>query len=283
MTDILEIINEQEVLGKQFRIYGTLENPLFLAKDVAEWIEYDKSSINKMLNKIDESEKVRNIVPTLGGNQEMWLLTEDGLYELLMQSRKPIAKDFKKEVKKILKQIRQTGGYIPTTSNSTPLTDEQIMAQALIIAQKTIEKRNKELEVIKQELYQKDTELAEAKPKVEFYNHLNQDLQSTYTVTSIAKMYGMSAKAFNELLHSYKVQYKSNGHWVLYSQWDNKGLVVYTAIPCVGKDGSHKGTVINMTFTGHGFVWIVNSLALKGIFPNDMSKVPNIATEIKTF
>ena len=56
---------------------------MFLAKDVAEWIEYDISSINKMLNNVDENEKVRNNVPTLGGNQEMWFLTEDGLYEVL--------------------------------------------------------------------------------------------------------------------------------------------------------------------------------------------------------
>lgn len=64
----LKVINEQEVLGKHFRIYGTTDEPLFLAKDVAEWIEYDKSSINKMLQSVDEDEKVRKIVPTLGGD-----------------------------------------------------------------------------------------------------------------------------------------------------------------------------------------------------------------------
>jgi len=90
-------------------VYGTFENPLFLAKDVAEWIDYDLSSINKMLNNVDEDEKVRNNVPTLGGDQEMWLLSEDGLYEVLMQSRKPIAKQFKKEVKRILSELRRHG------------------------------------------------------------------------------------------------------------------------------------------------------------------------------
>ena len=45
-------------------------------------------------------------------NTEYWFLTEDGLYEVLMQSRKPKAKEFKKEVKKILKSIRKTGGYV---------------------------------------------------------------------------------------------------------------------------------------------------------------------------
>ena len=48
----LQIFNEQEVLGKHFTVYGTADEPLFVAKDVAEWIEYDVSSVNKMLDKI---------------------------------------------------------------------------------------------------------------------------------------------------------------------------------------------------------------------------------------
>lgn len=106
-----KVLNEQEVLGKQFRVYGTAEEPLFLAKDVAEWIEYDTSSVHKMLANVDDDEKVRKNVPTLGGTQESWCLTENGLYEVLMQSRKPIAKQFKKEVKEILNTIRKHGIY----------------------------------------------------------------------------------------------------------------------------------------------------------------------------
>lgn len=66
-----------------------------------------------MLANVDEDEKTtRKIIPN-GSNYktEAWFLTEDGLYEVLMQSRKPKAKEFKKEVKKILKSIRKTGGY----------------------------------------------------------------------------------------------------------------------------------------------------------------------------
>lgn len=109
MQNELTVINEQEVLGKDFKVYGTFENPLFLAKDVAEWIEH--SDVSTMLRKVDEEEKGTNNVCTLGGKQKAWFLTEDGLYEVLMQSRKPIAKSFKKEVKKILKEIRKTGSY----------------------------------------------------------------------------------------------------------------------------------------------------------------------------
>ena len=107
----LTIINEQEVLGKHFTIYGTADEPLFLARDVAEWIEYDLSSVNKMLDKIDEDEKLVGTLFRSGQNREVWFLTENGLYEVLMQSRKPLAKEFKKKVKEILKSIRKHGLY----------------------------------------------------------------------------------------------------------------------------------------------------------------------------
>lgn len=78
-----------------------MQNPLFLAKDVAEWIDYSKRSngtykTDIMLKTVDEEEKIKSIYPAnnkgMVQNVESWFLTEDGLYEVLMQSRKPIAK-----------------------------------------------------------------------------------------------------------------------------------------------------------------------------------------------
>ena len=94
------------ILDKEFKIYNTIEEPLFLAKDVAEWIDYDKTSINKMLNTVDEDEKLNGTLFLSGQNRKVWFLTEAGVYEVLMQSRKPIAKQFKKEVKQLLKKLR---------------------------------------------------------------------------------------------------------------------------------------------------------------------------------
>lgn len=105
----LKIIEQREVLGKEFKIYGDFENPLFLAKDVANWIEH--SDISTMMRTVDDNEKLLQTLFVSGQNREMWFLTEDGLYEVLMQSRKPIAKEFKKEVKQILKTIRKHGLY----------------------------------------------------------------------------------------------------------------------------------------------------------------------------
>ena len=105
----LKIIEQREVLGKEFKIYGDFENPLFLAKDVANWIEH--SDISTMMRTVDDNEKLLQTLFVSGQNREMWFLTEDGLYEVLMQSRKPIAKEFKREVKQILKAIRKHGLY----------------------------------------------------------------------------------------------------------------------------------------------------------------------------
>lgn len=117
MTNSLQIVDKREVCGKFFKMYGTVENPLFLAKDVANWIEYDINQVGKMLKTVDEDEKIKilcdrnNITGTSRARktQEAWFLTEDGLYEVLFQSRKPIAKQFKKQVKAILKELRLKG------------------------------------------------------------------------------------------------------------------------------------------------------------------------------
>jgi len=97
----LAIISQQIVLDKNFVVYGAFENPLFLAKDVAEWIEYLDSSA--MIKLVDVEENLIRTMFGSGQNREQWFVSEDGLYEILFQSRKPIAKQFKKEVKKILR------------------------------------------------------------------------------------------------------------------------------------------------------------------------------------
>ena len=147
----LQVIYNQEVLGQDFKIYGTKEEPLFLAKDVANWIEH--KNITHMMNTVDEDEKLTYTICNPGQGREMWFLTENGLYEVLMQSRKPIAKQFKKKVKEILKQIRKTGGYIPVAEDED---DATIMARALLVAQKTIDNKNKELEAKTKELEDKN-------------------------------------------------------------------------------------------------------------------------------
>lgn len=121
----IKVINKSMLLGKEIDVYGSVDEPLFLAKDVAEWIGH--SDVSMMVKNVEEDEKVTNNVCTLGGSQNAWFLTEDGLYEVLMQSRKPIAKQFKKGVKEILKTIRKTGSY----SVSKPLSQLEVLQMAV--------------------------------------------------------------------------------------------------------------------------------------------------------
>lgn len=141
MSKELTIIDERELLGKEFRIYGTFENPLFLAKDVANWIEHSNPS--KMLSSIDEEEKT-TLTISYNGNMttNQLFLTEDGLYEVLMQSRKPIAKEFKKKVKEILKSIRKNGAYMTNEVIEKTLTDPDFLIQ---LATQLKEERNARL------------------------------------------------------------------------------------------------------------------------------------------
>lgn len=98
--EVVEIICKKELLGHEIDVYGTAEEPLFKAKDVAEWISH--TDVSTMLRMVDDDEKGANIVCTPGGNQTVLMLTEDGLYEILMQSCTPIAKKFKKTVKETI-------------------------------------------------------------------------------------------------------------------------------------------------------------------------------------
>lgn len=121
----IKVINKSMLLGKEIDVYGSVDEPLFLAKDVAEWIEHTQPS--KMVETVDEDEKLMGTIFLSGQNREVWMLTEDGLYEVLMQSRKPIAKQFKKGIKEILKTIRKTGSY----SVSKPLSQLEVLQVAV--------------------------------------------------------------------------------------------------------------------------------------------------------
>lgn len=200
----LKVLNEQEVLGKQFRVFGTAEEPLFLAKDVAEWIEYSVSNVSKMLAAVDDEEKTIRTIVTSGSNYqtEAWFLTEDGLYEVLMQSRKPIAKQFKKEVKEILKTIRKHGIYATDNVIDNILNNPDFGIEILT------------------KLKEERAARVEAERKNAILMHVNK----TYTITEIAKELGLkSAMQLNRILADKKIQYQVNGTWLMYSNYSDCG------------------------------------------------------------
>ena len=107
-VDIRDVSNPTEltIFGSQFNMYGTTEQPLFLAVDIAEMIEYSVDKAHQMLDMVDDNEKLTDTIYRGGQQREVWFVTEYGLYELLMQSRKPLAKRFKLEIKNTLRALR---------------------------------------------------------------------------------------------------------------------------------------------------------------------------------
>ena len=166
-------------------VYGTPQEPLFVASDVATMLNHPNTS--ELVKLVDDDEKLTSTILRSGQNREVWMLTENGLYEILMQSRKPIAKQFKKGVKEVLKEIRTNGGYIATTQEDTP---ELIMARALQVAQATIDRHKQQLEQANERIALQDTQLKQQAPKVKYVDDVLQSV-NTYTSTQMSKELGL--------------------------------------------------------------------------------------------
>lgn len=218
----VEVLTTKEVFGKEFTIYGTVERPLFLAKDVADMIEYSKDSkgnynVSVMLSKVDEDEKTKVFTnlnnAKVGSNT--WFLTEDGLYEVLMQSRKPIAKEFKKNVKRILKEIRKTGSY----NAPTPVADSYMIEDPIKRAERWIEEQKE-----KQVLEVKNKELEH---EVRVNNERIANKKILYTTTMVAKKFGLTAQKLNNILQGAEIIYKKGKTYYLYANYTGLNLADY--------------------------------------------------------
>ena len=261
------VISEQEVLGKIFRVYGTFENPLFMVKEIAEWIEYDISKSSRLIESIDDEEKVRHYVSTLGGVQETWFVSEDGMYEILMQSRKPIAKQFKKQVKIVLKSIRKHGAYMTEEVIEKTLTDPDFIIQlATQLKEERIKRIASENQIKEQKLI-----IAEQKPKVEMADRL--------FICDAEVNIGEVAKLFNEKIR----KGKSIGRTKLFDILrDEEVLMVYGSeknnprqkyidngcfvLKTSTFDNGYGGTKMSSTtkVTPKGINWLWNFLIKKG-------------------
>ena len=267
MNKELTVIEEREILGKRFRVYGDFENLLFLAKDVAEWIDYAKTSngsydVSKMLKTIDEDEKLIRKIFVSGQNRNMWFLTEDGFYEVCMQSTKPNAKIFKKEVKKILKTIRKTGMYMTDNVWDTITNNPEKLGEVLI----NYGKVKRELEQLEEENQIQKQLIAEYKPIKEYVDTILSS-EDTMTITQIAADYGLSAYELNKTLNEQRVIRKVGGQWILYAEHMNKGYTKSETITVKKKNGTEK-VVPNTKWTQKGRLFVHNLLETLGIKAN---------------
>lgn len=155
--------------------------PWFVAKDVCDILGMSNPSMAIAALDKDEVSQVdpKNYLGSENrSNQAINIVSEPGLYRLVMRSRKPEAKEFQRWVThEVLPQIRRTGGYIPTPESDS---DEDIMARAVLVAQKTIERKNQQLQA-------KDAQIKVLEPKARFADAVAAS-DGTCLVGELAKM-----------------------------------------------------------------------------------------------
>ena len=166
----------------------------FVGKDVAEVLGYSNPR-KALIDHVDNEDKVVTKRDTLGGTQKMTIINESGLYSLVLSSKLPQAKAFKRWVtSEVLPQIRKTGGYIPTRDEKgKELSPEEVLARAHQIVGRTL-------------------------------RLLNGPNCDCLTATQVAESWGMDVHSFNSLLRRMGIQYKRGGGWHLTPELEGRGL-----------------------------------------------------------
>ena len=192
------------------------------------------------------------ISDAFGRTQQANFVNEEGLYEVIFQSRKPIAKDFRKWVmSEVLPSIRKYGAYMTDETLQKSMEDPLYLG-ALVEA---LKKENEEMKKENEELSKKASYLDSILGSKDAIN-----------VTQIAQDYGMSAISFNKLLNDLGIQYKVGEQWILGADYRERGYVVSYTHYHVGSDGEPH-TKLMTKWTQKGRLMLYNELAGEGIFP----------------
>lgn len=233
--------------------------PMFVGKDVAIALGYSNPR-KAIIDHVDDEDKGVTKRDTLGGEQTITVINESGLYSLILSSKLPTAKKFKRWItSEVLPTIRRVGSY----SLSMP----QTFSEALYLAakqQERIEEQQQLLLAQGNQITEMQGAIKEMQPKVNYCDVILQS-PSTVTVTQIAQDYGMSAKAFNKLLHTIGVQRKVGRQWVLYAKYIANGYVQsHTELL---QNSSQGRTFTYSQWTQKGRIFLYHELKNRNILP----------------
>ncbi|CFR19478.1 TPA: phage antirepressor [Streptococcus agalactiae] len=200
--------------GQEVRTVTINNEAYFVGKDVADILGYSNGS-RDVNRHVEEEDRLKYRFGTSGQDREMTIINESGLYSLILSSKLPQAKDFKRWVtSEVLPTIRKHGLYAIDDLLENP-------DMAIAALQKLKEERQLRLQA-QEEVAQKNQIIQELQPKATYYDLILQS-ESLVAISVIAKDYGMSAKKLNSLLHELKVQYKQGNTWLLYQKYASKG------------------------------------------------------------
>lgn len=212
------IDNEIQIFNFENNEVRTLNidgKPYFVGKDIADVLGYSNPP-KALRDHVDEEDKTVNESFTVNGTKAV-LINESGLYSLILSSKMPNAKKFKRWVtSEVLPAIVHKGVYMTDDVIEKVIKDPDFIIK---LATELKEEKTKRL-VAEQQVY-------ELKPKATYYDLVLQN-KSLLSVTQIAKDYGKSAKWLNEKLHELGMQYKQGSTWLLYQKYADKGYTQST-------------------------------------------------------
>jgi prophage antirepressor-like protein len=224
--------------------------PWFVGKDVAAILGYTNYA-KTLKDHVDDEDKLNNKSLSSLGQRGGWIINESGLYSLILSSKQPNAKAFKRWItSEVLPTIRKHGGYV-TDETLERLSEKTEEAQIFFNALRE-ERTNREV-------LQDYVKIIS--PKVRYHDIILQ-CEDAIPVSIIAKDYGMSAVAFNRLLHEVRIQYNIGKTWLLYKDYCNCGYTVTRTYPV-----SDKKTAIHTYWTQKGRKFIYDILKLYDILP----------------
>ena len=240
--------------GQQVRTVTINGEPCFVGNDVSTILGYSNYR-NAVVNHVDDEDKQRTQIEYAGQKREVTVINESGLYSLILGSKLPQAKEFKRWITHdVLPTIRKHGAYMTPAKIEEVLTDPDTIIQLA-----TQLKQEREGRLIAE---QKVNELT---PKATYYDKVLSD-KSLVTITQIAKDYGMSGRAMNRKLHELKVIYKQGQTWLLYAKYQKTGWTHSETVMVPKKDGTEKA-VLNTKWTQQGRLGLYELLKSNDIIP----------------
>ena len=259
MNDIQIFENSEFGKIRTLKIDG---EPWFVGKDIAEKLGYAKPR-NAIAKHIDsEDKKDAPIQGDLGGIQTMTVINESGLYSLVLSSKLPSAKAFKRWVtSEVLPSIRKHGAYM-TEQVLEEVTKNPDFMIGLLQKLKAEKQKNEELQTA---VMAQSRQISEMKPKASYYD-IVLNCKDLVSVTQIAKDYGKSAQWLNNFLAEKKIQFKRNKNWLLYQKYSEAGYASTKTQIFNGRDGEVH-TSVHTYWTQKGRLFLYGLLKQHGILP----------------
>ena len=235
--------------------------PWFVAADVCRALELTN---NRMaVDRLDEDEKADVSLTDTSSNgvtqsRTFTIVNEPGLYSLVLGSRKPEARAFKRWIThEVVPAIRRHGMYATNELLDNP--------DLLIEAATRIKAQREKIAALETTVAVQSQQLAEAAPKVSYYD-LILNCKDLISISKIAKDYGMSAVKMNETLRELGIQFRQGNVWLLYQKYAAQGYTSTKTHEYIGSDGTNHARTATY-WTQKGRVWLYNKLKENGILP----------------